>query len=132
MLKEMWGRTSYSVIAKNTGHTETAVRLKAKRMGLGAMKDASYYVCAREVSRMMGVDVHKVTDYWVRKYGLKCKKIKSKKRTLWIFININELIKFLENHQDLWDSRKVEMYAFGMEPEWLKEKRKRDRSGGIR
>jgi hypothetical protein len=34
------------------------------------------------------------------------------------------LLEWCKEHQDLWDSRKVELFALGEEPEWLKTKRK--------
>lgn len=124
----LWGSQSYAYIAKRTGKTETAVRVKAKRLGLGAVKNASDYLCAREVSRLMGIDVHAVTNRWIEKRGLKCRKIRSGRRTLWVLIRHDDLMRFLEEHQDIWDSRRVEPYALGMEPEWLHQKRLKDRS----
>lgn len=126
-LKELWGTSSYHYIAKRTGHTETAIRLKAKRMGLGSVKDASEYICAREIARIMGIDSHTVTDYWIKKLGLKCRRIKSKHKTLWVMVRHDDLMRFLENHQDIWDSRRIEPYALGMEPEWFHQKRLKDR-----
>lgn len=34
---------------------------------------------------------------------------------------------FLENNQNEWDSRKLEKHMLGLEPDWLKEKRIRDK-----
>lgn len=126
-LKNLWCTTSYRYISKRTGHTETAIRLKAKRLGLGSVKDASDYMCAREIARAMGIDVHTVTDYWIGKLGMKCRRIKSKHKTLWVMVRHDELMKFLEIHQDKWDSRRIEPYALGMEPEWFHQKRLNDR-----
>lgn len=126
-LKDLWGTTSYRYISKRTCHTETAIRLKAKRLGLGSVKDASDYMCAREIARAMGIDVHTVTDYWIGKLGMKCRRIKSKHKTLWVMVRHDELMKFLEIHQDKWDSRRIEPYALGMEPEWFHKKRLKDR-----
>lgn len=126
-LKELWGTTSYRSISKRTGHTETALRLKAKRMGLGPVKDASDYMCAKDIARAMGIDSHAVTNYWIGKLGLKCRRIKGKHRTLWVMVRHDNLMNFLESHQDIWDSRRIEPYALGMEPEWFHQKRLRDR-----
>lgn len=128
LLRGLWGCRSYSHIAARTKHTETAVRVKAKRLGLGPVKDASEYLCAREIARLMGIDVHAVTDYWVGKLGLKCRRIKGKNKTLWVLIRHDDLMKFLEGHQNIWDSRRIEPYALGMEPEWFHRKRLKDRS----
>ena len=41
-------------------------------------------------------------------------------------INFDDLVKFLKNNQDMWDSRIVEPYILGPEDDWLLEKRKND------
>lgn len=126
-LCNLWGEKDYKTISRLVGHTEIAVRLKAKRLGLGAVRNASDYICAREISRIMGVDVHAVTDYWIKKLGLPCKRIEGKNRTLYVMVRHDNLIKFLENNQCIFDSRRIEPYALGCEPEWLHQKRLKDR-----
>lgn len=126
-LCNLWGAKDYKSISRIVGHTETAVRSRAKRLGLGAVKNASDYICAREISRIMGVDVHAVTDYWIKKLGLPCRRIEGKNRTLYVMVRHDNLIEFLENHQDIFDSRRIEPYALGYEPEWLHKKRLNDR-----
>lgn len=126
-LCDLWGTKNYKSISRIVGHTEVAVRLKAKRLGLGAFRNGSDYICSREISRIMGVDVHAVTDYWIKKLGLPCRRIEGKNRTLYIMVRHDELISFLENNQDIFDSRRIEPYGLGCEPEWLHRKRIRDR-----
>lgn len=126
-LCNLWGTKDYQYISRMLGHTEVAIRLKAKRLGLGAVRNASDYICAREVSRIMGVDVHTVTDYWTKKLGLPCKRIKGKKRTLYVMVRHDNLIEFLKNNQEIFDSRRIEPYALGCEPDWLHKKRLEDR-----
>lgn len=126
-LCDLWGSKSYHAIAKTVNHTEMAVRVKAKRLGLGAVKDASDYICAREISRIMGIDVHAVTDYWIKKLDLPCRKIEGKNRTLYVMVRHDDLINFLKNNQDVFDSRRIEPYGLGCEPEWLHQKRIHDR-----
>lgn len=126
-LRDLWGTKSYKAISGIVGHTEVAVRVKAKRLKLGAFKSASDYLCAREISKAMRVDIHTVTDYWIKKLGLPCKKIESKNRTVFVMVRHDELMKFLESNQDIFDSRKIEPYGLGCEPEWLHQKRLRDR-----
>lgn len=126
-LRDLWGTKDYKSISRIVGHTETAIRVQAKRLGLGAVKNASDYICAREISRIMGIDVHAVTDYWIKKLGLPCKRIEGKNRTLYVMVRHDKLIEFLENHQEIFDSRRIEPYALGCEPEWLHQKRLNDR-----
>lgn len=127
-LCNLWGTKDYKSIARIVGHTETAIRVQAKRLRLGAVKNASDYICAREISRIMGVDVHAVTNRWIKKLGLPHRRIEGKNRTLYIMVRHDELIKFLKNNQDIFDSRRIEPYGLGCEPEWLHEKRLRDRN----
>ncbi len=35
---------------------------------------------------------------------------------------------FLKNNQEIFDSRRIEPYGLGCEPEWLHQKRLRDRN----
>lgn len=100
-------------------------------MKLGPVKEAQDLMCAREVARIMGVDVHTVTDYWVRKLRLKHIKIEGKKRTLWILISTDDLLDFLKDHQEIWTASKVVRFGLGQEPEWLKEKEERSISNVI-
>lgn len=130
-LCNLWGEKDYQSISRSLGHTETAIRVKAKRLGLGPVKDASDYICAREVARIMGVDVHAVTDYWIKKLGLPCKRIEGKNRTLYVMVRHDKLIEFLQNNQDIFDSTRIEHYALGCEPEWLHQKRLNDRNRRI-
>ena len=41
-------------------------------------------------------------------------------------IHVDNLLNFLEDHPDKWDSRNVPVHVFGIEPDWMKEKRKKD------
>ena len=43
------------------------------------------------------------------------------------YVEIKDLYEFLERNQNIWDSRNLEKNILGVEPEWLKEKRKLDR-----
>ena len=43
-----------------------------------------------------------------------------------MYVKQEDLLEFLKAHQDIWDSRYLEIYGFGSEPEWLIKKRKED------
>lgn len=42
------------------------------------------------------------------------------------YVEIKDLYDFLEANQNIWDSRNLEKNILGVEPEWLKKKRKLD------
>lgn len=125
-LEENWGSVRVKTIAENVGRSENSVLLKAKRMGLGGCYSAGNYLSANAVAEMLKVDNHTVTDYWIAKCGLKAKKKALIEFKTWI-IKHEDLIKWLKANTDKWDSRKIELYALGEEPQWLQEKRKADR-----
>ena len=123
LLQELWGYRTLPQIAKALNRTPEAVKIKISRLYLGTYESNSEYMNARQVSYMMGVDVHTVTDYWIPKFGLKCTKRAPMGARKFTYIKLTDLIKWLKVHQDKWDSRKLELYALGEEPEWLTAKR---------
>lgn len=126
-VREVWGEKTIPEIAAKLGRSINAVRIKTVRLGFTGQKWSGEMMSARKVSELLGVDVHAVIDYWIPKCGLKAKKKRlgnSKKTTT--IIMFEDLLSWLRNHQDLWDSRRVEEYALGIEYAWLKKKRKSD------
>jgi len=124
-LDEHWGKCTLSYISNNLKRTKIAVKLKAKRLHLGAITRADEYMTANQVSVLLNIDRHAITR-WILKYELKAqKKVMLFKKRLWM-VKHSDLCKWLEKNQDRFDSRRIEMFALGYEPEWLKEKRKQD------
>lgn len=126
-IREVWGQKTIPEIAKKLGRSINAVKIKTQRMGYTGQKWYGEMMSARKVSELLGVDVHAVCDYWIPKCGLKgkAKRLGKTKKTTTI-IMFEDLLEWLEAHQDLWDSRKVELFGLGMEYDWLVEKRKAD------
>lgn len=129
ILEYLWGYNNISSIAKKLGRSHNAVRLKIKRLKLGCFKNAGEYLNANQWANILGVDIHTVTDYWIKKLGLKGKKFNPSGESKYkqTFIRHNDMICFLKKNQNIWDSRRVELYAFGPEPQWLKNKREADK-----
>lgn len=126
-IREVWGQKTIPEIARKLGRSINAVRIKTQRMGYTGQKWYGEMMSARKVSELLGVDVHTVCDYWIPKCGLKgkAKRLGKTKKTTTI-IMFEDLLEWLEAHQDLWDSRRVELFGLGMEYDWLVEKRKAD------
>ncbi len=126
-LHEVWGEKTIPEIAKKLGRSVNAVKIKAMRTHHRSQVRSGEMMSARKVSELLGVDIHTVTDYWLLKCGLKAKKkrLGESKRTTTV-IMFCDLLKWLEAHQDLWDSRRVELYGLGMEYDWLAAKRNID------
>lgn len=124
-LEDKWGKASMETLIKKLGKTEKAIELKAQRLELGSMYNTGEYLTANQVAKLLHVDIHAITDYWIPKCGLKVKKRAIKKRKVYQ-IDLDTLQKWLKDNTDKWNSIKVELYALGFEPDWLKEKRKND------
>lgn len=126
-IREVWGEKTIPDIAKKLGRSINAVKIKSQRMGYTGQKWYGGMMSARKVSELLGVDVHAVCDYWIPKCGLKAKskRLGETQKTTTI-IMFEDLLEWLEHHQDLWDSRRVEQYGLGMEYDWLVAKRKAD------
>lgn len=132
-IREKWGEKTVPEIARKLGRSINAVKVKTTRLGFGGQIWSGEMMSARKVSELLGVDIHAVTDYWIPKLGLRAKNkrrgVSEKKTTIIMF---EDLLRFLKTNQDVWDSRRVEEYALGVEFDWLKEKRKRDRELPLR
>ncbi len=126
-IREVWGERTIPEIAKKLGRSVNAVKIKAQRLGYIGQKWYGEMMSAQKVSELLGVDVHAVTDYWIPKCGLKAKnkRLGVTKKTTTI-IMFEDLLEWLQTHLGLWDSRRVEFLALGMEYDWLVEKRNSD------
>ena len=126
MLSVLWGNESIEYISKKMNRSIFSLKVRAVRMGLGPMIRNNYdLITVSEISSLLGVTHDRITGTWI-KLGLKLEKIRLTKDKEYYAITLENLMIFLENNQDEWDSRNVELNIFGIEPEWLQEKRKRD------
>ena len=119
ILKELWGEKPPSSIAKKLKRTETAIVVRAKKLKLGPY--CQEYLTFSNIADLVGLDSHCISETWKNK-GLKYKKYKNK-----YLVKLENLLKFMKENQDLWDSRKLEPLILGKEPKWLKEKRELDK-----
>lgn len=125
LLSEYWGLYNVETIAKKLNRTITAVRLKAQRMHLGSIMDSSDVLSIDSICDILKVTRNRVLKIWTS-LGLKVKRKKIIEK-FYFYVSWPDLLLFLENNQNEWDSRKVEEYMLGPEPEWLKIKRRNDK-----
>ena len=117
-----WGNFSIKQFARKFNRTEIAILIKSKRMRLGSPYKSRTRFSANQVADIMGVDIHAVTDYWIKKLGLKSYK-KAYRNKQFHLINFDDLMSWLEKNQGKWDSRRFKRFALKIEPEWLRQKR---------
>lgn len=116
------GEVSMNIMEKKYKRTENALKIKANRMGLGARPYNVEFLSATTISEEMGVSLDKVYNWC--KDGLKRHRNHSGK--VKYVININDLLRYLKNHQDVFNASGISEYLFVDEPQWLKDKRVRD------
>lgn len=125
-LYERWGRDKIEKIASNMKRSFFSIKVKATRMGLGYMSQANIdQISVSDISEILNVRSERITDTWI-KLGLKLKRKKVSDNYSYYCIDLDQLMLFLKEHQDLWNSQYLEPNILGEEPDWLLEKRKRD------
>ena len=126
ILSDLWGTKPIEKIAKTLKRTVFSLKVKAVRMGLGPMIRNNYdLITVPDLCDLLSVTRDRITTTWVN-LGLKLKKKKLTNNMSYYVTTWEDLMHFLENNQNEWDSRCVEKNMLGTEPEWLKEKRERD------
>lgn len=125
-LVENWGKATFKQLCIQLNRSKDSIRRKAMRMELGRSIDCSgRFLTVYRVSQLLGKKRESVLN-WEKK-GLKIvtSTISGNKNYV---IKIPDLLIWLEKNQDQWNSLKLEPFAFGIEPEWLKQKRRDDLS----
>ena len=116
------GSISKYMLMKKYNRSYFSLRKKALELELGPRPHNEEYLSIREICEEMQVSHDRVSN-WL-KIGLNHKKNKSGKTKY--LISQDDLLIFLENHQDMFDASLISEYLFVDEPEWLKEKRQKD------
>lgn len=126
-LQDLWGTKSIEFIAKKLKRTVFSIKVKATRMGIGPMIKNNYELLTiSDICESLQVSRDRIMNTWV-KLGLKLKKKKLTETMSYYTITLKDLMEFLELNQNEWDSRNLEPNLFGSEPEWLNEKRTKDK-----
>jgi predicted DNA-binding transcriptional regulator AlpA len=122
-LEEYYGIRDLAWIAKKLGKTEVATRKRIRK--IRKLDSDSYYIQLVEVARQL--QVPRATIYrWAEKEGLPHKKIKLSFERERYFVDMDEVWEWLKEHPNKWNAGRLETFAFGYEPEWVREKRRAD------
>lgn len=126
-LKNSWGAVSIKSIAKTLNRSVKAVKLKAGRLKLGNWFDWSEFLTLNQFHQMLFNKP--LADYTVgiwKRAGMPIKNIKKINKT-YQMISLEAFIRWYKNHKTIIDLSLTEDGDFGIEPDWLKEKRKADK-----
>lgn len=113
-----------SVLVRHHNRTWKALQEKAVAMKLGSRPHNFLYFTVQDIASEMKVSVDRVYR-WI-KYGLKARKGGDKRRKY--LIDVEDLLAFLKTHQDLYQASCIDRCLFCDEPDWLIEKRERDKA----
>lgn len=127
-LQESWGTVSINTIAKNLGRSQTAIKIKANKLGLGPFLDSGDYITVNQLSKAFKGGTNFYTyqlKSWVENRGFPVK-YKRVSKSLFRIIYLDDFWKWAEKNRSFLDFSKLEPLAFGWEPEWVQEQRKKD------
>ena len=127
ILSDLWGNKPLEYIAKKLKRTTFSLKVKAIRMNLGSMiKNNSEIITISDMIEILDVTRDRIINTW-QKLGLKLQQKKLTSNTSYYYVTLKDLLLFLEQNQNEWDSRNLEKCILGIEPDWLKAKRKKDK-----
>jgi hypothetical protein len=126
ILSDLWGTYSIDYIAKKLSRSASSITNRVFKLGLGSVIANNYDgLTIQEICDLFNKDRNIVSVTW-EALGLKFIEKKISKTSSYKIVPITDLLKFLEIHQNIWDSRTLENNILGKEPKWLLEKRKQD------
>jgi len=126
-LQEKWGTISLPAIAKKLNRSENAILIKVQRMGLGAFLENGEYITWNQFQR--AININSSSGYknisWIQNRGFPIKHKKVGANTFKV-VYIDDFWKWAEENKSFLDFSRVEEFVFGIEPDWVKEKRRID------
>lgn len=126
-LIDNWGTLSMHTLAQNLNRSEIAVRVRKDRLGLGAFLENGDYITWNQLSNAVfgsNTGTYRMKS-WVknRDFPLHTKRVENSSFRI---VFLDEWWDWAEKNKDLLDFSKFEENLLGMEPEWVKVKRKHD------
>lgn len=113
---------SNALLMRRYNRTWKALQMKAMKLHLGPRSYDTSYISVQEISSELCVTDDKVY-HWID-IGLKTHKGINKKQKY--LVDVDDLLSFLEHHQDAFDASKINMSMFYTKPSWLIAKRTAD------
>ena len=125
LLEQMWNEYNINIISKKLNRSKSAIRNKANSMGLTKQFLHQDALKIEEIAEIFNVSRHEIEITWII-LGLPYKEERLSKYSSYKYVEIDDLFLFLENNQFLYDGKDFEENILGIEPNWVKEKRKHD------
>lgn len=125
-LMDSWGVISVNAITKKLDRTETSIKIKARKLGLGSFLESGDYITFAKLKEALGYsnNTYAVTS-WIERRGLPIINKKVGKRSVKA-INLDSFWKWAEKNKSFLDFSNFEEFTLGIEPDWVKKKREYD------
>lgn len=126
-LTDNYGEKSYQTLSRKLNRSIKAIEIKARRLKLGSFLECGDYITWNQFQGAIGnsTGCGYKTKSWIqdRNFPIHSKKVRNNSFRI---VYIHEFWKWAKDNQDLLDFSKMEENILGVEPDWAKEKRKRD------
>ena len=124
-LIELWDERNIAWLSKKFNRSIEAIKNKAYDLGLKRQFLHQDSLRIEEIAEIFNVRRREVETTWII-LGLPYKVEKLSRYSTYKYVTIDNLFLFLEKNQFLYDGKDFEENILGMEPNWVKEKRKHD------
>lgn len=126
-LRENWGTKSIGTLMKNLNRSRNSINVMKARLKLGAFLDNGDYVTWNQLMKALGkgTSVSYHNKNWIedRDFPIHWKRVGDYSFRV---VYVEEFWKWAEKNVNLLDFSNFEENALGMEPAWVKGKRRRD------
>ncbi|MDU2290794.1 hypothetical protein [uncultured Clostridium sp.] len=126
-LEDKWGVVSIPGIAKELKRPVGGIKVKAKRIGLDQHLYSGGKVTINLIIKNLGYSSYTWMIKQFTKYGCPIQRKKVNNRSFRV-VDINEFWKWAKENQEILNFRNFEENSLGLEPKWVKEKRKHDKT----
>jgi len=120
-LMDYWGYLQVEVIANMLNRSVRAVREKAAEMNLLSAKNEAGFLKISDVAVITGLSIYKIKSFG--KKGLKIKTNYITRKSKYYYIEMEDLMDFLERNQELYNAANFDLSYFYNIPDWLKKKK---------
>lgn len=124
-LKRHWGVVPLWYLSNKLHRTGSAIIEMAHKMRLEPIYYKSEDIALMDFVRASGISRERILNTLAPKYGFPLIKRKNGAKQSYYYIDFEKILDWMEQHQDLYDASRIEEDFF-VEPQWLKEKRRKD------
>lgn len=126
-LEEYWGTKSITALAKHLGRSIDSINVRKTRLGLGRFLDNGDYITYSQLLQaVFGIEdahcAYRISKSWIDFPMRKKKRGKKSYRIIYL----EDFWKWAEDNKRQIDFSKMEENVLGVEPEWVKKKRRID------